>query len=328
MNDEFLSRLREEPRHEFATTLRERLRVIEGAPHEPAARRRWPALAAAAGALTIVAALSVSPALRAATQGFLDLFRVKRFAVVPFDPERLARLRDGQLDLKALFGGQVEVLTDPGVPTPVADVQAASETAGFTARVPAAPRGFAAPEVRVGGAGALRVTVDVARLEALLAGLDMRADVPRELDGARVTINTSPAVFLRYRRGTEQIDFTQARSPEIELPSGVDLARLGAVALEVAGLSPEEARTFAASIDWRTTLLVPVPAQQATYRQVDVRGHQGLLVTAVRRAATAGDEPRRRARHSVLLWVEHEQVCALTGPGNGVDLVEMALSLR
>lgn len=332
MNDEFLSRLREEPRPEFAAALRERLRAIEreaaGEPRRPRPWLRWPTLATAAAALVAVGALAVSPELRAAARGFLELFRIKHFVAVPFDPERVARLRDGQLDVKTLLGDQVEVLEDPGAPTLAADAQAAGELAGFAVKVPSAvPQGYAAPEVKVRGHALARVTVDAARVDALLESLGVKATLPPGLDGASVTIDTPPAVLLRYRREGGEITFAQARSPEVALPPGVELSKLGEIALQVTGLSPEEARSFARTVDWRTTLLVAVPAEQAAYREVDVRGAQGLLVTALRRDEGHADGARRRSRRSVLLWSEGDMVYALAGGGNGIDLIEMARSL-
>jgi len=92
MSDDFLSRFRDEPRREFAEDLKRRLREIEVAEGEPAAGRRGravPVLAGAAIAATVALAFTLPP-VRAAARNFLDLFRVKRFAAVPVDPDRLA----------------------------------------------------------------------------------------------------------------------------------------------------------------------------------------------------------------------------------------------
>jgi hypothetical protein len=121
----------------------------------------------------------------------------------------------------------------------------------------------------------------------------------------------------------------QARAPEIELPEGVDLATLGRLGLRVAGLSAEEALSFSRQIDWRSTLLVPVPMNGASYREVDVRGRTGLLVAAQAPARPAPDgSPRRGTWHAVLMWSEGGDVYALHGPGNGLSLLEMAQTLE
>ena len=87
--------------------------------------------------------------------------------------------------------------------------------------------------------------------------------MPEGLDGAVVSVRMSPAIFALYKRGQDEFRFAQARAPEITLPEGLDLPRLGALGLQLAGLSAEEARLFARTIDWRSTVLVPVPARVA-----------------------------------------------------------------
>ncbi len=105
MSDDFLSRLREEPRPEFAERLERRLREIDESERErrlaPGPWRRFaPALAGVSLAAALAFAFTLEP-VRAAAREFLDLFRVKRFAAVPVDPQRLARLAKGGLDFKS-----------------------------------------------------------------------------------------------------------------------------------------------------------------------------------------------------------------------------------
>jgi hypothetical protein len=96
----------------------------------------------------------------------------------------------------------------------------------------------------------------------------------------------------------------QSNSPEIAIPPGVDIVELAEVGLRVLGLDAGEARHIATSTDWRSTLLVPVPLNASTFRQVTVRGNQGLLITmsgqeCQRRTGAPGhgrDVERRRPR--------------------------------
>jgi hypothetical protein len=117
-----------------------------------------------------------------------------------------------------------------------------------------------------------------------------------------------------------------ARSPEVDLPPGVDLARLGEIGLRIVGMSPSEARRFAQSIDWHGTVLVPVPMQGGNFRQVEVRGNKALLVTI----GGGGDPNRRPDREdgSTLLWAEGDQVFILSGNLSSEDMLEMGRSIR
>ena len=70
----------------------------------------------------------------------------------------------------------------------------------------------------------------------------------------------------------------QAASPEISLPPGVHLPEIVEIALRILGMSLDEARQYAYAIDWRGTVLVPVPADVASFREVEVGTSQGLLI--------------------------------------------------
>jgi hypothetical protein len=75
-------------------------------------------------------------------------------------------------------------------------------------------------------------------------------------------------------------------------------------------------------------LLVPVPVQGGTFREVEVSGHRGLLVT-IRPPQAAGGGPSARP-HAILTWSTADKVFAIQGPAthDGVELVEMAQSIR
>jgi len=332
MSEDFLTRLREEPRPEFADELRRRLREIESAEATPASRRRArfvPVLAGAA--FTAVVGLAfILPSVGAAARSFLDLFRVKRFAAVPVDPERLTRLQRGGLDLKSLVSEQVEVLEPGRPPEPVAGAEAASAAAGIGVRQPAVlPRGAALAEVAVGHPGAFRVSLDVAKLELVARAVGVEdPDIPASWNGATIQVQAPPVVFMRYHRGADDFMLIQSRNPAIELPEGVDLARLGTLGLRMTGMTPEEARLFARTIDWRNTLLVPIPLQGAMFREVEVRGQKGLLVTAMQAPKAADGAPRPGRWRSVLLWEDGGQIFALDGPGQGIEILEMAQSVH
>jgi hypothetical protein len=331
MTDEFLSDLREAPRPAFVEALKQRLDAIEREQEErTAARPLWirlrPVLAGAAALAAVAVALSV-PTVRASARNLLEIFRVKRFAAVPVDMNRLQRLHEQELDLRTLVSDNLQVLKDPGAPIVVDDVAAATEKVGFAVVQPAElPQGWALAEIRVTAQGSFKARLDMDRLEQLANALGVTdIEIPRELNGANVAVQTSPTVMLRYTRGKDDVRLFQARSPQVALPEGIDVRQLGAIGLQLAGMSAEEAQLFASKVDWRTTLLVPVPAMGGDFRDVAVGDAQGLLVT-VRptrhaRADAAGPVPRW---HSVLLWSKGERIFALQGPGSGMELLEVA----
>jgi hypothetical protein len=328
VNDDFLSAFREDPRPEFTQKLWDRLQKIDAEGKVP--RAWWPGgpLLAGATLLALIASMVSLPPARAAARSFLDLFRVKRFAAVPVDPERLARLREGKLDLKTLVGEQVEVLTPARGPEVVETPEVAAELTGLVLKRPTTlPRDAALAEVRLMHPGAFRITLDAAKLEELARALGVtHIVIPPQWDRAAVEVQAPPLVAMAYRRGGDEFVFLQARSPVVKLPEGVDLVRLGEIGLQMAGMSPEEARIFARTIDWRSTILVPVPAEGASFREVEVPGGRGLLVTSYRRPKD-GARPGGRWQ-SVVLWSEGDHVFGIEGPGNGVEILEMAQSVH
>jgi ABC-type amino acid transport substrate-binding protein len=343
VSDDSLSRFREEPRPEFARRLEERLREIDAGERErPLApgpyRRLVPALAGAALVAGLAFAFTLEP-VRAAAREFLDLFRVKRFAAVPVDPERLARLAQGGLDLKTLVAGQVQVVVPPEEPQPVDSPEAGGVAAGIEVRQPAyVPRKAERTEVVVGRPGAFRVQLDTARLEALAQAVGAEEiEIPAWWNGATIDVEVPPVVAIRYARpatageapdAESAFVLFQSRTPEVELPEGFDLAVLGELGLRMSGMDAVEARMFARAIDWRSTLLVPVPVRGQQYREVEVRGQKGLLVSFRPEPRMPDRTTRRAGWRSMLLWSEGDLCFALQGPGEGVEVLEMAQSIR
>src|SRR5262249_18811017 len=111
---------------------------------------------------------------------------------------------------------------------------------------------------------------------------------------------------------------------EVALPPGADLRQLGELGLRVLGLDPAEARRVAASVDWRSTLLVPVPASAASFRTVDVNGHKGLFI---RMDGDGSDGPDGQ-RGAMVMWTEGERVLAVQSNLGNEDVLEVAQSLR
>jgi hypothetical protein len=345
VSDDFLSRLREEPRPEFAGRLEDRLHEIDARERErrlaPGPLRRFaPALAGASLVAAVAFAFTLEP-VRAAAREFLDLFRVKRFAAVPVDPERLARLAQGGLDLKTLVADQVQVVVAPQPPQAVDSPEAGALAAGITARLPEAlPARAEIADTRVSPSAAFRVTVDTAKLEALAlaAGAD-EIEIPAFWNGATVDVEVPPVLGVRWARTIEATDGRPAReesfvllqsaTPEVALPEGFDLATLGRLGLRLAGMDAAAAESFSRAIDWRSTFLVPVPIQGGTYREVEISGRTGLFVVYQPPAPADPSLPRPRSQ-GLVLWSTDDAVLALSGPASrdGLELLEMAQSVR
>ena len=149
--------------------------------------------------------------------------------------------------------------------------------------------------------------------------------------GAHSTMSTSRRISQRMARFSQRfanerrwVALIQARSPEVALPPGAELEKLGEVGLRVLGLDAGEARSIARSFDWHSTLLIPVPMNAASFRKVTVRGRPGVLVTTTKPA----DGSERRRADTVLLWSEDDRVLGLVGNLSDPDMMQMAESVQ
>ena len=287
--------------------------------------RLTPALGAVAAVLVAVGLFSI-PAVRASAQAFLDLFRVRNFAAVSIDANRLAQLKNMQLDVESILG-KPEVVQDPGPLRIFTNATEAAAAAGYPLRQAVGVPGLVADTTFVRGESRARLRVDASRMRTLLTSLAITdVQVPPALDGAEVNVHIPPVSRTIYVNEGKRVMLLQAPSPELSLPAGVDAAQLGEIGLRIAGLSPGEAKRFAATIDWHSTMLVPVPASASSFREVDVRGHKGLLVAFDERQ----DLPRRQhGGSSQLLWSDGDRVYALVGHSiSDVTMVQLANAVQ
>jgi hypothetical protein len=332
MDDQFLRDLKKQPDPIFAARLRATLRALPPnavARVAPAAGfRRW---FAAAASIAVVGFAFTLPPVQAAAEAFLDLFRVQQFTGVAFDPERLRGLETSGLSPEAIFGA-VEPLTPPPQPVSYATADDAGAAAGIRVRTPAwVPNGYSSTGFMGSSEMAARITINTAGLQAVLDTLGLPdVELPQGLDGQTATVRVPPVVTQTFvnrdfvgRDGEvieRSVHVIQARSPDVSFPAGVDLSKLAYAGLRVLGMSRDEAYRMSVTIDWRTTLIVPVPTKALAYRPINVAGNEGLLIEGL----AAGE----RLPGGVLMWSAGGETFAVTGPISGEELLEIAQTLQ
>jgi len=330
MDDRFLNEQRREPDPGFARALRERLR---GAEDEAPARgfRLAPALATAAG-IAVVVLLFTVPAVRVAAQNALDLFRVHSFEGIEIDPARLDQLRalHDQIgkDPSMMVLDQQDVIKEPGKPLDYPSADLAGNAAGLPGlkqpRGPL-PNGMRFTKAQVQGEGIARLTLHADKLRKVIELLGLTdVQVPGYLDGQKITVHMPPIVSQQFDNGTTHMTLVEAHSPELGLPPGADLKQLGEIGLRILGLDADEARRVAASIDWRSTLVVPVPTSAQSFRQVEVNGQKGLFI----RCEMPDSTGKRHRSGAVILWTEGDRVLGMQSNLPGEDMLDVAQSLR
>lgn len=323
MDEETLYSLRRTPPEEFARRLRTSLQAQQ-MPLAPA-RARVGKFVALAACCAMVFAVFTVPSVRAAAQAFLDLFRVVHIVGVPVGQQAMQRLQNAELDLPHLLGNQVEILKSTA-PAPYSTTQDAGAAAGIQVRLPAwMPVGWdtETPAIQAGAEKAARITIDTAKVGQILTSLGIEDEtLPESINGKSATLHIPPMVAMKWTHNGQTVDLIQSPSPQVQFPAGADLAVLGEIGLRILGMSRSDAYRFAQSVDWRTTLLVPLPANAVGFSEVSVQGSKGLLI-----GMTAPHEGRRNGG-SMLLWSANDRVFALRGTIPAHDLLEIAQTIQ
>lgn len=322
MDEETLYSLRRTPPEEFVRRLRASLQAQQ-MPVAPAKSRVGKLVALAACCAMVFAAFTV-PSVRAAAQAFLDLFRVVHIVGVPVARQAMQRLQNAEVDLPHLLGDQVEVLKSTA-PMAYSTTREAGAAAGIQVRLPAwMPVGWdQAPTIKAGAESVARITIDTARVGRMLTSLGIEDEtLPESINGKSAIVHIHPMVAVKWTHNGQTVELIQAPSPQVQFPAGTDLAALGEMGLRMLGMSRNDAYRFAQTIDWRTTLLVPLPANAVGFSEVNVQGSTGLMIGMV--APRSG----RRYGDSLLLWSANDRVFALRGTIPVPDLVEMAQTVQ
>lgn len=293
----------------------------------------------AVGVVALLAVAMLFPQVRAIGSSFLGLFRVEQFTILQIDPENLEEQLGSSSSFEYLLAEDVQV-EEFGEMHEVTTTEEASSLAGFQVRLPGAADGDAQLVLQPGAR--VSVLVDLPKVQALMDELGISdPKLPAELDGAEVSLELPVAVAAAYgtcevtpemmreagedpdRRPvtdlSECVTLTQFPSPEISAPPGLDIARIGQAFLQVLGMTPEEAARFSQSVDWTTTLVIPIPRYGTEYQEVLVDGVEGTLIM---------QSQRSEFPHFLLIWIKDGIVYALTGPGDVQSAAELANSLE
>jgi len=283
-------------------------------------------------------ALIVSiPATRAFADQILSLFRVQQVTVIPIDFTGLQGLTgNGALgkQVSDLISSSTNVTQKPGQPVVVANAADASQKANFSVRL---PQNVTASRLSVLGNSAFNFTVDINKAQALLdeAG---RTDLklPTNIDGAVINVAVPASVRADYgscpdptAADTKQSNpmsqypdcmiLSEIPSPTVSAPANVDVAQLAQIGLEFTGMTSDQAASFTQSVDWTSTLVVPIPKNAAKYDQLSVDGVTGTLI----------QRPANDAPQFVLLWVKNGIIYAIGGLGtNSQQAIDMANAMH
>jgi len=313
---------------------------------------RWrPAWGLAAAAVAVAVLLGIGP-VRLLAQRVLAMLRVQKITVVSIDPTTL--MSGSEPDsrpyklINQFFADNVVVTMDPGKPEVVATVTKAAQMTGYPIRTIG---NLGAPQrLEVKGETAFQMTVNRDRVETLLDEIG-RSDIriPESANGALVALHIPKIVFSMYgdcpvrrrtgdssaqsraeelaerkmermadTKNTNCTYLVQAPSPTVSVPPDLKMSEIAEAALELAGMSPAEAHSFCQTVDWSSTLVVPIPRNSSSSENVSVDGVEGTLIT----------ETLAQGNRYSLLWIKNGVIHSLMGHGSSSDALTLAASLK
>jgi hypothetical protein len=110
---------------------------------------------------------------------------------------------------------------------------------------------------------------------------------------------------------------TEMPQAVLAMPAALDTSAVLGIAVELMGMSPNQARDFQRLFGWRGAIAMSPPRFVRSYEVVDVGGRSGMLMI------TGG----RRGPTYVLSWMADGVVYTLTGYGSSADAVALAKSV-
>ncbi|MBL8045356.1 MAG: hypothetical protein JNL09_02390 [Anaerolineales bacterium] len=277
--------------------------------------------------VALVAAFTFAP-VQQAFSAFLGLFRVQQITVVPLDLTGLQDMGGNEAfgqRMSQMFADSFTVTREPGEPQAAASAAEASQLAGFNVR---ALTGASETTFAVSSGGAFEFVINRTNAQTVIDELG-RSDLqlPANVDGARISVDVPAGVMSLYgdcealdepeaegrpraRTLRNCVTLVQIPSPSVDVPAGVNLAELARIGLQVTGMSAEEANAFTQSIDWTSTLVLPIPRNAVVNSEVQVDGVTGQLLSYTENGEGRG--------YYMLIWTKDGILYSLSGY-NGSD---------
>jgi hypothetical protein len=284
---------------------------------------RWrPVLAALALVALVVVAFTFEP-VQVAARDFLSIFRVRDFAVVPVGPEEREQIREAaELLEQNFFLSEPTVLVEPEERT-VSTPEEASAVVGFAVRTPSYLPDWLGPldglQVSTQGVGLFDVDLEMARSLFEMLELDP-ALLPDSLGEEPLEFVLPPMAAQTWtHEGRTAMTFIQVPSPTIDYPEDVDPQALGTAALQLLGMDQIEAERLSQSIDWTNTLVLPIPTDISSFREVAIDGTRGLLIS---------ERYDEHGSHTALMWQRDGIVYFLGGDLSDDLIMDVADSIE
>lgn len=242
--------------------------------------QKW--IAGGAAAAVVVGALMI-PQVQAATSDLLHLFRVEKFQMISFNDSDIQSIesfiKDGKIGQKDLAGlGKIEMEGDKNEVSTyysAADAQKKGLAAAVT------PSGYQLQGVQVSPSRTMKMTVNVPKMNSLLANLGSEVQFDSNIDNKPFTLAIPQEVETVYNstsNATVKLHYGLSNTPTMQVPADVDVKKLRTTILGLPFLPEHIKQQLEAIQDWQTT--VPIPEVESASglhtEKLTVGGAEGI----------------------------------------------------
>jgi hypothetical protein len=257
------------------------------------------------------------------------------------DVTRLSALSEDQplaTRLSQLLSSSITITREAGEPQAAQDAPQAGALAGFDVRLPTDRQDT--PDLVVQSGEAFDIHIDRERAQSLIEAAGFTGlELPASIDGATVSIDIPTGITAGYgdcpalkqalsegpdstgsvgRQYINCIMLAEMPSPTVSTPPDLDVQQLAELGLQFTGMTAEQAHQYSQTVDWTSTLVIPIPRNGASYEKVAVDGVTGYLI----------QRPTDDAPQFALIWVKDGIIYAIGGLGNNAqEALDMAESM-
>lgn len=276
------------------------------------------AVAALATGAALFTLFSFAP-VRATAADLLKIFRVDKIQTIAIDPADMRQLEDvlrkqgGKADIRNF--GAVE--SSGHMSTSKVSLEEARKAVDFPLSLPAdAPAGYTAPVYTRLTGTEVSFNLNAGNINSTIKALGGDKFLPAELNGKTFTLKVPNAVTAEYKSadGSKTLFVGESKSPEIQVPSGVDENAVRDALLSIPVL-PENLRSQLAAInDWQHTLLIPSIDGSTT--EVAVNGSQGVFMQSPAGNYQHGDQNGQGSagrQINSLIWQDNGVIHIISG---------------
>jgi len=277
------------------------------------------AVAALATGAALFTLFSFGP-VRATAADMLKIFRVDKIQTIAIDPSDMSQLEEvlrqqgGKADIRNF--GTVE--SSGHISASKVSLDEAKKAVDFSLSLPGEEtEGYTTPVYTRLTGTEVSFNLNADNINSTIKALGGDKFLPDELNGKTFTLKVPNAVTAEYKSadGSKTLILSESRSPEIQVPPGVDENAVRDALLSIP-LLPENLRNQLAAInDWQHTLLIPSIDGSTT--EVTVNGSQGVFMQSPVQNSRPGKIYRHHAGENSM-DTAGRQINSLIWQDNGV----------